>query len=366
MKAVGITLHSVCNYGTQLQLFATQEKLKEYYDEVEFINYKRVDTYGRKFLYTFTKGSFLKTIIILPTLIYWKKIFGEFQKKYINLSKERYLSEQDLQFYNEDDADVYFTGSDQVWNTGWNNGIISPYYLSFISNHKFKFAFAASFGVQRISCEDIEKSIGLIQQYNYISVRENSGKQILKNQYNYSDAVQILDPTLLFDGTFWRKYEGKSLIKKDYILIYNLQKSKEFDRYASEISKRTGIKLYRFCTRFDQIIRNGKSIVIPSIFDFVTLIDNAKLVITDSFHATAFAMNLNTNPICLYPEKYSGRISEFLELLDASDRHPQNFEDFSVLEKNVDFSKVNCILEKKRDEASTFLEKVVKESKENR
>ena len=32
MKAAVITMHSVCNYGTQLQAYATQEKLKQYFD----------------------------------------------------------------------------------------------------------------------------------------------------------------------------------------------------------------------------------------------------------------------------------------------------------------------------------------------
>ena len=46
MKAAVITLHSVSNYGTQLQAYATQEKLKEYFDEVTFIDYRRPDSYG--------------------------------------------------------------------------------------------------------------------------------------------------------------------------------------------------------------------------------------------------------------------------------------------------------------------------------
>ena len=83
MKAAVITLHSVANYGTQLQALATQEKLKEYFDDVIFIDYHRPNTYGLKLLKTFTKGNILKTPVILPTLIYWRYIFGKFQKKYI-------------------------------------------------------------------------------------------------------------------------------------------------------------------------------------------------------------------------------------------------------------------------------------------
>ena len=46
MKISILTQHSVCNYGTQLQLFATQKKFLEYFEEVEFIDYRRPDTYG--------------------------------------------------------------------------------------------------------------------------------------------------------------------------------------------------------------------------------------------------------------------------------------------------------------------------------
>mgnify|MGYP004504303417 CR=1 FL=1 len=363
MKAVGITLHSVCNYGTQLQLFATQEKLKEYFDEVEFIDFRRKDTYGIGLLKTFTKGNILKAIIVFPTLLYWKKIFGEFQKQYISLSKRKYLKIEDFNNYCSD-ADIYFTGSDQVWNSGWNRGIIPPYYLNFIPKDKIKFSYAASFGMSCLAKSDIEKTKEYIREYNYISVREKSGVEILQKQYKYKNVVHIVDPTLIMEGDFWRRYAPKCRIKGDYILVYNLQRSKKFDQYANEISHRTGLKLYRFCTRFDQIVRNGKSIIIPNIFEFVSLIDNARFVITDSFHATAFSMNLNTEPICLYPSDYSGRISEFLELVEALDRHPDNYNDFSILNRHVNFKVVNAVLEKKRKEADIFLENVVSLAKD--
>ena len=357
MKAVGITLHSVCNYGTQLQLYATQQKLKEYFDEVEFVDYRREDTYGVGLLKTFTRGNGFKALIIFPTLLYWKKIFGGFQKKYISLSEKKYLCNEDFKNYVAD-ADVYFTGSDQVWNTGWNKGIITPCYLSFIPKDKVKFAYAASFGMSSLQEEDVEKSRTYINEYDYISVREKSGLDILKNQYNYNKAKHLLDPTLALDGTFWRKVAPKRRISENYILIYNLQRSKKFDEYANELSKRTGLKLYRLCTRFDQTIKNGTSIIIPPIFEFVSLIDNASLVLTDSFHATAFSINLNTEPICLYPSEYSGRISEFLEIIGCTERHPENYEDFSMIDQHIDFNRVNKILDKERVRVDCFLEEV--------
>ena len=126
MKAAIITLHSVSNYRTQLQAFATQEKLKEYFDEVVLIDYRREDTYGLKLLKTFTKGNIFRAPAIVPTLMYWKSIFGKFQQKNLNLTQEKYLTEESLKEF-KDKYDVYFTGSDQVWNTGWNNGYHPPW-----------------------------------------------------------------------------------------------------------------------------------------------------------------------------------------------------------------------------------------------
>ena len=130
----------------------------------------------------------------------------------------------------------------------------------------------------------------------------------------------------------------------------------------SKLSKKTGMKLYRFCTRLDQIFRNGKSLVMPEILEFITLVDNAKFVLTDSFHATAFSINLNTEPICIYPNNYSGRLSSFLELVESTQRHVRDYDDFDIINRNTDFAKVNKILNKEREKVDDFLSKIVKEN----
>lgn len=363
MKASVLTLHSVANYGTQLQALATQEKLKQYFEDVEFIDYRRNDTYGIGLLKTFTKGNIIKALPVIPTVLRWKHVFGKFQKKYLNISADTYLNEEDLEKFS-DDADVYFVGSDQVWNSGWNGGIISAYYLAFVSQKKKKYAYCSSFGRVSIDEKEVENTKDFIKQFRYISVREESGTEILKKQYDYKSCVRLVDPTLALGADYWRRIsKNRTVIKGKYILIYNLNRSKEFDNYAAEIAKILGLPLYRFCTRYDQVFRTGKSLLVPEIEDFISLVDNAELVITDSFHATAFSMNLNTEAICIYPNNYSGRISEFLKLVKAEQRHPKNFKDFEILkpEKKTDFSQVNHILDEERKRTDKFLQHVVAE-----
>lgn len=362
MKAAVITMQSVKNYGSQLQTLATQEKLRQYYDEVEIIDFRRKDTYGLGLIDTFAKGNLVKAMAVLPTVARWGKVFGKFQKENLNLSRKKYLSEKDFENF-EDGNDVYFAGSDQVWNTGWNKGIIGPYYLDFVPEGRKKFSYASSFGKTDISKSEVETVREYLESFSAISVREESGKTTVEKQLGIKNVERIIDPTLVMPADFWR---GKATGKKKsepYILIYNLNRSKEFDEYARKLSGKTGLKLYRFCTRYDQIFRNGSSMVVPEVLDFVTAVDNARYVLTDSFHATAFAMNLGTEPICIYPEQYGGRLSEFLKLLDEEERHAEDYDDFEMLDHPTNFSKVEKILSAERKKVDDFLRKTVELAK---
>lgn len=357
MKIDLITLHAVKNYGSVLQTFATKKLFESYGHEVHIINYIKEESKEDNLMKFWAGNNCLKKIVMLPTIKRWKKIFGKFCVEELKISDPILTTNEDFKKYHSD-ADIYCTGSDQVWNSKWNNGILSMLYLDFVPANKYKFAFAASFGQDRLSIEEINKTKDYIKQYRRISVREDSAKKIIEEQYGYTGCVHIIDPTLCMDGKFWRKYEKPYKMKEDYILIYNLNRSREFDIYARKLAKKTGLKLKRLCTRYDQILRCGKGIVIPDIFEFINLIDNAKYVLTDSFHATAFSMNMNTTPICVYPDEFGGRIESFLKMTNSIQCHIRDYDDFTILDNPVDFDMVNVVLEAEREKAKEFLEEV--------
>ena len=68
---------------------------------------------------------------------------------------------------------------------------------------------------------------------------------------------------------------------------------------------------------------------------------------------------MGTEPICVYPKDYSSRISDLLKLVGAEQRHIEGFEDFDVIDRKVDFSKVNDVLSKERDKADAFLKRIM-------
>ena len=360
MRIDVITLHAIKNYGSVLQAFATQEIFKKYGYDVRIINYVREDAREENIVDTWAGGNILKRVIIWPTVLRWRQVFGSFLRKNLNISPVVYTTDSDFKEYPLD-ADAYCTGSDQVWNSVWNKGIIKPLYLSFVPDDMFKFAFAASFGQERLSQEEVDATKKYIDAYNFISVREDSAKKIVEQQYDYPNAVHVLDPTLNLTGDEWRKAAKTQKKNGNYILIYNLNRSKAFDDYAKKLSQKTGLKLVRFCTRYDQILRVGKSKLVPEVFEFVRLIDNASYVLTDSFHATAFSMNLNTEPICVYPQEFGGRIDSFLNLLESQNRHIRDYNDFDIVNRKVNFALVNSKLDAERYKTNNYLEAVFRE-----
>lgn len=91
------------------------------------------------------------------------------------------------------------------------------------------------------------------------------------------------------------------------------------------------------------------------------LIDNAKFVLTDSFHATAFSLNLHTEPICVYPKEFGGRLESILRQTNTTQRHIDNYEDFDVVNRAVDFKQVDEILNGERNKANNFIDTVIED-----
>lgn len=352
MKISIITLHAVSNYGSVLQTVATDAFWKEMGLEVEFLNYKREDCrsialFLRKEWYKKPNILFpIKALIYLPTLIRWKFVFDRFIKDNIKTTEKVYTYEED--FSEIPDADIYCTGSDQVWNSKLNNGILGMFYLDYVPDNKKRISFAASFGKDTLDEWEKRETKSLLSKYDYITVREKSGVDIIKDLGIYN-VEQFLDPTLLFGSNHWNKYASDRMSKSKYLFVYQLHYNEGIEQFINEIAKTKGLKVVRLCYRYDEVIKKGKCLIIPKVKDFLGCIKHAGMVITDSFHATAFSVNYNVPFISILPkEQFGGRIHSLLELTGLEDR--LIFEDYSVEKacSSVDFTFANKVLDEQR------------------
>lgn len=364
-----ITLQNVRNYGSVLQALATQRIMEELGLEVDFINYNKQgkQTYlDRTKPYIKDRGLLPKLIypfILFPSFYKEDRVFKTFIKKHLKQQEKEYCKIEDFKDF-PITSDIYCTGSDQTWNSGWNGGILPELFLKFVPDGVKKISYAASIGKNKLDDWEIEETKILLSRYQYISVRESSGKDIIENQLGLSSVTHVLDPTLQVNRNYWLSVLGDNYKNKNekgkYVLIYQLNTNPEFDNYAKEFAKRKGWKLVRFCIRHYQGLRCGKAELIPNVEDFIGLIANAGCVITDSFHATAFCCNLNTPMIAIYPNDYSSRLSSLLKLVGLENRHLTNYNDFSFVDKTeIDFSSVNAILDCERKNGWDFLKKAI-------
>jgi hypothetical protein len=370
MKKISvITLQNVRNYGSVLQALATQKILEDLGYSVDFYNYNRRNISSIKMrIKTWVKKQpvikkIIMGIILYPTFIRQNVIFNSFIKKYLHQQKNVVSDINDFRKI-QHNADIYCTGSDQTWNSDWNGGVLPEVFLEFAPQGAKKIAYAASIGKSKLDDYEIEPFKNYLKQYSAISVRESSAVDIIKNQLNLGSVTQVLDPTLQVTKEFWESLlskQQKDLPNKGkYVLLYQLNTNKEMDIYAKEFATKKGWPLIRFCTRFDQFFKVGKSAIIPKVTDFISLIANAGCVITDSFHATAFCCNMNIPMICIYPKEFGGRLASLLKLLNLENRHLENYNDFSFTNRTeINFSKVNEILDIEREKGFLFLKRAV-------
>ena len=370
MKVAVITRHAITNYGSFLQAYATQEALGRMGHSCSIIDYVRTDEDYRNVEKTILKqksewnNSIIKKSIYLATrqpesLIAGRR-FEQYRIKYLHLTR-RYSTAVDLRM-NPPAAECYLTGSDQVWGPIGADSFDDNYFLSFVKDSEYKISYAASFGRSEQG-EDVERKFKkLLCRYNCLLVREDSA--VVRIRSMGLSAQQVLDPTLLLDKNYWvekiQKEAKNPDIKEGYILAYQLHNNNRLGRYASLLAKKTGKKLIRASASLHQITREGHFVYCPNPFDFLKLILNADCMITDSFHGTAFAINLNTPFVEILPQNGTNtRNISILKLTGLSDRVLIKDDDLSLFDKIIDFDEVNTKLKKERIMSETILNDIL-------
>ena len=368
MKASVITLHTVDNYGSVMQTYATQQVLKKCGYDVEFVDYWRRDNLPQSRAERMLEGSTLQklkplwginnftrkaTVSILKSVLEKQRSpMWRFLEEKVQLTKVRYYSYEELEA-NPPVADVYITGSDQVWNSIWNQGIDRSYFLNFAPAGKPRIAFSASIGREQLDTEEIPETKRLLEKYSAISVREQSAVELLASMD--IESTLVLDPTLMLEAEEWRKLATKQKREKPYILIYQLNPNPQMDQYAGQLAQKRGWDVIRIGFGRSDRRKGGKCVMLPSVEEFLGLFCDAACVLTDSFHATAFSLNLGSDFISVLPGRFGTRIESILKLTGTENRLLTRYDNFEIVDKVIDKKWVKEMLEKKRTEDIQWL-----------
>lgn len=354
-----ITRHAPSNYGSLLQSIATVTILERLGHTCEIIDYIRDDEHGLKAVTTVLDGKQGWNGNLLKKLAYIALRYPEEKRAEMKFSRMRknYLKLTGLCRTHEDlkrlKADMFMTGSDQVWGPTLNGHYDEAYFLSFVKD-KPKTAYAASFGRTDFTPQVLSEYKKLLSAYSGIAVRENSAVDLLA-QMNIPCAGQVLDPTLLLTGEEWGKWIEKDVQGK-YVLVYQLHNNPALSDYAVRFARHVGLPLYRVSPTFHQIRRGGKFVYLPDLGEFLSYIKHSTYFITDSFHGTAFALNFNRQFIEILPNNKTGsRNQSILQLTGLQDRIVTDYNDFSISNKKIDYESVNAVLRCEREKSMSIM-----------
>ncbi len=359
MKVLNITMQAVNNYGSVLQTYATERIFQDLGCEVETLDYIQENLQMnsvRKVLKYGGPGWKIKLKQLILLLIKKEntrraEIMDAFRERYLHLTK-RYMSVRELEA-DLPKADVYCTGSDQTWNTVIN-GVSKAYFLGFAPDDKKKISFSASFGIEKLPEKDKSEVKKLLSRYDAISVRESSGLSIL-NGLGINNATFVLDPTLVVESNIWHDMTSERLISEDYIFVYQLNTSRKFVDYVNRFSSHKKLQVVYVKSRKINQYKNAFFKENPTIDEWLSLFKYASYIITDSFHGTLFSLIFQKKFIDIYPPNFSARIASILKLTGLEGRHVEDLSILDYCDREIDYDKVNSIIEERKNLTKSFL-----------
>lgn len=366
MKVSLITVVNINNYGSMLQAYATQSCIEAMGHSVELVNY--VSANGnvaveaetacekRNFRPGIKKEIYKKAWMLNQW--FQSRPFDNFRNSFLKLG-HLYKTQDELKSH-PPVADAYVSGSDMLWNTKLNRGHNEKqFYLEFAPADKPRIAFSASIGEESISEEECLFMKPLLEKYDSISMREESGVKLLESMGFESE--KVLDPTLMLTSDDWLQLADQKSILSNYVFVYFLHDHPEELKAAREYANKRGMRMVRLAFNPLKKASDDKIVFMPSVEQCVALFANASCVITDSFHGTCFALNFQREFFTTRPPRFVARITDILALANAENRLFQG-DSIPVQNDSIDYESFNALLLQERKKSMSFLERALNES----
>ena len=372
------------NYGTFLQAFATQTKIKALGYETEILNIDSViDDVSKA-----RKKYFLGQMFHISELKSYRQTILAIIEKRVNKRYRNYMTSREKcfmafkknHFLIGEKCDSWLglsehcrefssvvVGSDQLWRPANIAG--NFYTLNFVPDDINKISYATSFGLREIRENQRKIATNFLSRIEHLSCREESGANIIE-ELTGRKAKVVCDPTLLLKQNDWNKFlPDKTIIPGDYILVYLLSTNRKHREYVKRLAKETSCKIVGvlhgagYVKGDENFVDEAPADIDP--FDFLNLIKHARYVCTDSFHGCVFSVIFEKN---LYAFKRfsdkdkmstNTRVTGLLQRLGLSERLVDSYD--ALFFDDIDYSRVNEKLDFFRTDSLDFLTKALGE-----
>ncbi len=262
------------------------------------------------------------------------------------------------------EMDAVVVGSDQLWRP---SNIVGCYYtLEFVPDEVKKVSFSTSFGVPELPSRLHKHAKRFLSRIEHISVREDSGAEIVKNESG-REATVVCDPTMMLTAEEWMHIQDEPPFAEGYyILMYLMGDNPEQREFVKKLSKQTGYRIIGLLhgatyISYDEGVADEKPYNVGPA-EFINLIRNAEYVCTDSFHCCVFCILNSTKFFGFrrWPDdsKFSAndRLYTLLKFTGLERRLLYGTEDIVQCTNDIiDFSDVLVRVARRRKESMDYL-----------
>ena len=200
-----------------------------------------------------------------------------------------------------------------------------------------------------------------LERLDVISTRETDGTRIVE-EITGKPARTVIDPTLLLNAQQWSEVAAPRMVEEPYVFCYFFGERDYYEQVKETVKKLTGLKLVSIPYVARELSDNNEKIYDAGPAEFVSLIQHASLVLTDSFHATVFSLNFKTPflTLCRFakndPKGMNSRLNTILSAVGLEERLMDEHDCVNEqLLQPMDFTEAHRLLQQLRDADNSFL-----------
>ena len=366
------TWYGTENYGSNLQAMALRIVLSNLGYNPSFLGRFRVRTY----------------VLRHPVLAYSRivnKFNGKRYKQFFNpstyeLSQERKKRLEAFKaenfrvtsFYTESEWKkaigermIFMAGSDIIWNPA--RGYPMHSFLDFAYCAKLpRFSYATSIGAKELPKQYYRAYKRYLGSMVEVGVREQSTVDMLEPIVGRK-ITKVVDPTLLLTEKEWDAVAEKAelsvkLPESGYILCYFVMDDPRYWSYMRLVKEMTGLEVVVLPMHSQDENQGYITVLDGTPYEFVRLIKNAEIIVTDSFHACVFSLIYNKE-FYLMRRKRKAEDAKYDDFLNRYHLQKRQILDETKFQRDcdIDYAESQKILQIDRQNSMEFLKTALEE-----
>lgn len=284
--------------------------------------------------------------------------FSKFQNKFLHLTGIC-RNKDELRTFINPEFNKFIIGSDQIVRHPWHYNFI--YYLDWVCGKKSMISYAASFGIADLGMNKLEKQYAnvCLNRFDAFSVREHSGADIMQKHFHHENTPVVCDPTMLLDADDYQPIidaENLTIPNQEYVAYYLLD---ENPNVLFNLAKK-----YPIVNTHKDDQGNYRT-----FGQWLSIIKNAKYVVTDSFHGSVFSIIYRKQFITLTTKTRGNERLESLMKILGENRlitTRDNLTESNLFAKSIDYEKASANINAIKKYSMDFLQRALQIDSNNK